>query len=221
MRKHPPAARTTTVRGPVRAFVRAVSWHRRKLAVTAAVLAVLCGVQAAAPPSAETTAVVVAAAAVPGGTVLTEEHLEVVEFPPAHLPEQAVTEAAALQGRTVAAPLTAGQVLTEASVVSPGLMPADDDRVLTPVEIDAGGLPQLLVVGDAVDLVAVTGPDEIGTGTGAEIVARAARLVSIARPDDSGTFGQEDRLTTALVEVLESEALRLAEVGGSVRVLLR
>lgn len=222
MTKPNPVERNSPVRGLARAIVRAVSWHRRKLAVTAAVLAVLCGVQAAAPPSAETTPVALADADIPGGTVLTTDHLRLADFPPDHLPERAVTDLATLVGRTVAAPLTAGQVLTEVSVVSPGLLPADGDRVLTPVEVDAGGLAQLLVVGDSVDLVAVVAPDELGTDSGAEIVARRARLASIAAADGSGSFGgQEGRRTTVLVEVTEEEALRLAEVTTPVRVLLR
>lgn len=223
MTKQPsPVERNSSVRGLVRALARAVSWHRRKLAVTAAVIAVLCGVQAAAPPRAETTPVAVADTDVPGGTVLTANHLRLADFPPDHLPDRAVTDPGALVGRTVAAPLTAGQVLTEVSVVSPGLLPADGDQVLTPVEIDAGGLAQLLVVGDSVDLVAVIAPDDLGTDSGAEIVARQARLASIAAADGSGSFGgQEGRRTTVLVEVTEEEALRLAEVSTPVRVLLR
>lgn len=222
MTKPTPVERSSPVRGLARALARAVSWHRRKLAVTAAVLAVLCGVQAAAPPSAETTPVAVAVTDVPGGTVLTEDHLRLADFPPDHLPDRVVTDPGTLLGRTVAAPLTAGQVLTEVSVVSPGLLPADGDRVLTPVEINAGGLTQLLVVGDTVDLVAVIASDGVSSDTGAEVVARQARLASIAATDDSGAFGGEsERRTTVLVEVTEPEALRLAEVGGAVRVLLR
>ena len=218
----PPAGRPTPIRSAFRGLVRAVSWHRRKLAVTAAVLAVLCGVQAAAPPSTETTPVVVAAAALPGGTVLTDHHLRITDFPPDHLPEQAVTDPADVLGRTVAAPVTTGQVLTEVSVVSPGQLPADGDRVLTPVEVDAGGLAHLLVVGDTVDLVAVVGGDDLGAETGAEVIARQARLASIAAPANAGALGgAAAQQTTVLVEVTEPEALHLAAVNTALRVLLR
>lgn len=207
-------------RAASRAVARAVSWHRRKLAVTAAILAVLCGVQAAAPPSAATTPVVITTTEVPGGTVLTEDQLRRVDFPPDHLPDRAVTDPGELLGRTTSSALTAGQVLTERSVLSPGLLPEDGDRVLTPVQIDAGGMAHLLVVGDRVDLVAVIAAEEFSDGSGARVVARKARLASVAT-EGSDTFAASERRTTALVEVTETEALGLAEVGGVVRVLLR
>ncbi len=62
-------------RRPLRALARAASWHRRKLAVLAAIAAVLTGISAAAPEGPAMITVVKAKSQLPGGTVVSASDL--------------------------------------------------------------------------------------------------------------------------------------------------
>src|SRR3712207_6147422 len=73
-------------------FRRAVSWHRRKLAVLAVLAAVLTGISAAAPEGPPTTTVVRTATELAGGRRLSSADLRVDEVVAAGVPEGAVTD---------------------------------------------------------------------------------------------------------------------------------
>ncbi|RCK70821.1 hypothetical protein DT076_05390 [Desertihabitans brevis] len=98
---------------------RAVSWHRRPLAAVCAALAVLATLAATRPEPPPTTTVATASRSLPGGARLGAAEVELRDVPVSLVPEGAVTEPAALEGRTLAAPASAGSILTEVDVVAP------------------------------------------------------------------------------------------------------
>ncbi len=130
----------------------------------------------AAPPPG--TPVVTAAADLPAGTTLTEAALVVTE--PAAAPGGATADPGALVGRVLAAPLRAGEPVTDVRLVGPGLtalLPAG--QVAAPVRLADLAVAGLAGPGDRVDVLA-TAPD----ADRAEVVARGALV--LAAPDDEG-----------------------------------
>lgn len=172
----------------------------------AAALAVLTGVSAALPPAPATADVVVAVHQLPGGAVLQSDDVETRPVTAGQAPRGATTDASALVGRTLAAPVAEGQVLTELVVVT-ARSGAGGGQVVAPVRLADVGVVALLRPGDVVDLL---GADE-QSGT-ASVVARAVRVVTVPDPgadDGSGTTGG-----LVLVAVTASTATDLARAAA-------
>ena len=210
----------TKHRARLQAFRRAVSWHRRKLAVVAAVATVLTGVSAALPADPTTTEVVSSATRLEGGSVVTAGDLTTVRLPPEAVPEGAITDEGEALGRRVTAPVARGQALTgldlvgTAGSVRPG-------RVVAPLRLADGDLAGLLSVGDPVDVVAAD-PE----APAARIVARNVRVVALPPPPDetgiggsSGTVG--GGLVLVDVDTSTATALAQAAVTATLSVVLR
>jgi Flp pilus assembly protein CpaB len=145
-----PAApgRRTRARRAVRRLVLA---RRRPLAAVCLALAVVTGVQAARPSPPPTVEVAVAARDLVSGTVLGADDLVVRHYPAAVAPVGSVPDAV---GRTLAAPVRAGEPITDVRLVSPSLAAGYPGRVLMPVRIADADVVALLRVGDQVDVVA-------------------------------------------------------------------
>lgn len=198
------AARSpTTRRHPVRALLRAVSWHRRSLAAVAAGLAVLTGLSATLPEATAERTVLVAASELAGGTVLAQAHLERRAVRAVDIPAGALDAADLAVGRALSAPVAAGQVLTPLALAAPRAGPSSG-RVVAPVRLSDAGLVGLLRAGDVVDLI---GTDE--QGGGASVVARSARVVTVPQVDLEVTAGSTGGLV--LVEVAAGTATDLAQ----------
>lgn len=198
-----------------RSLLRAVSWHRRRLAAVAAAIAVGATIMAVRPAPTATVEVWVAATDLPSGLTLTDQHLRRAEWPPDTVPSQTVTDPAELIGRTVAAPITAGSALTEVSVVSSRI--TADGGVLVPVTVSDSTVLAILQVGDRIDLL-VNGPE------GPMLLASQARVAALPHEGSSsgGMFAGSGTGTPLLVEVAESEAHQVASASGSpVNLLLR
>ncbi|SDD90102.1 SAF domain-containing protein [Auraticoccus monumenti] len=191
---------------------RAVSWHRRPLAAAAAVLAVLATVTALSPQAPPGSPVVVSASALGSGVRLGTEDLVVRWVQPEVLPEGAVTDPAAVVGRTLAAPLTAGSMLTDVDVVAPRSEDGRDGGVLAPVRLADAEVVGLLRVGDTVD---VLGADAASGAVG--VVATDARVASLPRPDEEGGLFASGPSSGALVlvEVSSSTSLALAQASAA------
>lgn len=200
-------------RSLLRDLARAASWHRRKLAVLAAVATVLMGLAAAAPPAPPTTTVLRTRAALAGGVLLTPEDLEVVDLPEADLPDRTVGELSDLVGRRLAAPVPRHQVLT-----APALASVDAavgvGRVLAPVRLADADVAALLEPGDLVDVIA-----SAADGGATSTVSRSVRVVTVPAqdPDEQGTA------TGALVLLdigdRDAEPLARAAATGSLTVI--
>lgn len=184
-----------------------MSWHRRSLAAVAAALAVLTSVSAALPEGPPTTSVVVAVEELPGGTVLGAANVEVRQIRAEDAPSGAASEPAALLGRTLAAPVPEGQVLTDLALVSARTTTAAG-QVVAPVRLADAGLASLLHPGDLVDVIAAD-----GQGTRARVVARAVRVVTVPVVDEASAAEASGALV--LVQVSAAAAPELAQAAAT------
>ena len=163
-----------------RRWHRFVVLRRRWLAAGLAGLAVLVGWRGSEVPAPPTRAVVVAAHDLAGGARLTAADLAVRRLPAESAPEGSAATARTWTGRTLAAPLRAGEVLTDRRVVVPGLADGYPGLVAVPVRVAEAGVLRLLRVGDTVDVVAA--PVQ-GAGR-AWVAAPGATVVAVPAEDE-------------------------------------
>lgn len=176
----PLADRRTRIRRAVR---RTVLARRRPLAAVSAAIAVLAGLQAARTPGDPTVPVTVAAHDLVSGTKLTSGDVEVRRLPVRAVPSGLETHAV---GRTLAAPIRAGEPITDVRLVGPALAAGYPARVAMPVRIADADMVGLLKVGDRVDLVAADPRD--GTATYAALDVPVLALPSPTSDDRAGSL---------------------------------
>jgi len=210
----------TQARPRLHALARAVSWHRRKLAVVAAVAAVLTGISAAMPADPPSVEVVTAATRLDGGTVLADADVTTVRLPEAVVPEGALTRVADAVGQTLTASVSSGQPLTDLALVPAGRS-GRAGMVVAPLRLADTDLAALLHVGDAVDVVAAD-----GQAKRAVVVARSVRVVGLPRAADASGIGGTDTSSggaLVLVEVgpVTATALAQAAVTSTLSVVFR
>lgn len=132
------------------------SGWRRTVALRRAVAAVLAagGVALLVLPAAgrDAVAVTVAARDLPAGTTLTADDLRPARFPADLVPAGALP--APTPGGILAAPVRAGEPITDARLAGPGPLPAGSGRTAAvPVRLADAGVGALLVPGHRVDVV--------------------------------------------------------------------
>lgn len=156
---------------------------------------------AAASP---TTPVVVAADDLSGGLVLTAADLAVARLPPALVPGGSVPEPEPVVGEVLAAPVRAGEAITDVRLVGAGvtaLLPAG--QVAAPVRLADLAVAALVRAGDRIDVLAT-----LDGSAAAEAVAESAFVLAAPGPDggppDDGSAG------LLLVAVAPDTAARLA-----------
>jgi Flp pilus assembly protein CpaB len=143
-----PAGRRERVR---RALRRTVLARRRPLAAASAGVAVLAGLHAVRPAPAPTVPVRVASHDLASGTVLAADDLVTRRYPADAAPPGSAGNAV---GRTLAAPVRAGEPVTDVRLVAPSLVTGYPGRVALPVRLADADAAALLRVGDRVSLVA-------------------------------------------------------------------
>lgn len=196
-----------------RGLGRAVSWHRRKLAIVAAVAAVLTGVAAVSPEGPPTLSVVRATTQIAGGAVVGPGDVEVAEVVAADAPEGAMTDPAAVLGRRLTAPVAEGQVLTGLALLS--TRAGTPGRVIAPLRLADADIAALLRPGQIVDVVATDQQT-----TNAAVVADGVRVVTIpAVGEQDGS--QAGALVLVEVTVEEATTLARAAVSGALTVIWR
>ena len=195
-------------RRPLRALARAASWHRRKLAVVAAVAAVLTGVSAAAPEGPAMITVVKARSQLPGGTVVSASDLVLDRVAASDVPDGVLTDPLALVGKTLAAPVAENQMMTPLiataarTSVSPG-------HVIAPLRLADSALATLLRPGDVVDVIAAEARAEQ-----AAVIAAGARVVTVTELPDEGVGPGPDG-ALVLIDVDAQTAAVLAHAAAS------
>ena len=195
-------------RRPLLSLGRAVSWHRRKLAVLAALAAVLTGLAAAAPDGPPTLSVVRATSELAGGTRLADADLELAHVVAADAPRGALTDPAAAVGQLLAAPVAEGQIITPAAFTTARAV-TSRGRVVAPLRLADADLAALLRPGDQVDVIAAD-----PQSAQADVVARAVRVVTVPRAD-SDESSQTTAGTLILIEVDPGTARVLARAAVS------
>lgn len=171
-----PVGRPRRALGSVR---RAVLRRRRLLAAALLGVAVTAGLRAVAAPAPPVTAVLVAAHDLPAGAVVDAADLVESRMPPEAVPSAVLADPT---GRTLAAPLRAGEPVTDVRVVGPGTAHGLDDVVAVPLRLPDAGSVALLTVGDRLDLHAT---EPRGESTGPV----AVEVPVLALPDEDGENG--------------------------------
>ncbi|WP_224392367.1 SAF domain-containing protein [Pseudonocardia sp. ICBG1293] len=213
--------RTERAERPWDRLLRRPSWSRALLArrLLAAVLAVAAVVVALLPaPGAERVPVLVAARDLGPGTALGPADVLVAAWPPALAPAGALTTSAAVTGRLLAGPVTAGEPIGELRLVGPALAVAagGPDASAVPLRPADPAVAALLSPGSRVDVVAA-GPD------GARVLAARAGVVAVLPPAPGAAGARADPGPLVLVALPEAEATAVAAatLAGEVTVTLR
>jgi pilus assembly protein CpaB len=196
-------------RRPLRALARAASWHRRKLAVVAAIAAVLTGISAAAPEGPAMITVVKAKFQLPGGTIVAAADLMVDSAVASDVPDGVLTDPNVLVGKTLAAPVAENQMMTLLTTTAArSTLPSG--HVIAPLKLADSSLTALLRPGEVVDIVAADPQAE----QPARVIASGARIVTVPEvPDDRAGPGPDGGLV--LIDVDSHTAALVAQAAAS------
>ncbi len=192
---------------------------RQGLALALLVTAAVWGLQTGSAPPAEpgpaTVPVVVAADDLPAGATLEDGGLAVVRLPAGTRPSGAFRDVGPLAGRVLAAPVRAGEPLTDVRLVGSGvtaLLPAD--QVAAPVRLADLAVAGLVRGGDRIDVLAT-----VEGSVTAEVVAAGALVLS-APGSGAGAVDGSSAAGLLLVAVEPGVAARLAAAATSATLTL-
>lgn len=187
---------------------RALLVRRRLLSAVCAAVALLATLRALAPPPEPTAATLVAVRHLPAGSVVGPGDVASEALPRAVVPDDA---AEAPVGRTLAAAVGPGEVLTDARLVGPSLLEGRPGVVALPVRIADADVVAMLRVGDRVDLYAA---DPAAADPGGTRLLHAALVLAL--PEPVGRDGRQGRLV--VLEVTPDQGARVS--GHAARWLL-
>lgn len=198
----------------LRRWRRRVLLHRRLLAALAAGGAVLAVVQATGPPAPPSAVAWTAQHDLPGGSTLSRGDLVATRLAPETVPDGAVEDTGTAVGRTLAAPMSRGEVLTRTRLLGDGLLAGYPGTTAVPVRVSDAAVVDLLRVGDRVGLV-LADPDG---RRGAEVLVDDLPVVAIPEVRSSG-LGAPTPGRLVVVAVPREEAPRIA-AGAATSVLV-
>jgi pilus assembly protein CpaB len=166
-------------------------------------IAVLVALRVVAPAPPPSALAVVAAHDLDAGTRLAASDLRVVRVARTLMPTSGALSEDSAVGRVLAAPLRAGEVLTDRSVVSPSLLEGyPDDAVATAIRLPDADIAGLLRTGDRIDVYAAVA--EIGQP--ASLVAANLAVIAVPEPID----GAREQGAVVLLAASPDQAARLA-----------
>jgi Flp pilus assembly protein CpaB len=139
------------VRRRWRTLRRRVLSRRRPLAALCAAVAVLVGLRVGAAPAPPSVPVPVAVRDLPAGSVVGRDDVTTAAFAPGTAPAAAAEDPV---GRVLAAPVGAGEPVTDVRLVGARLAAAHPDLTVMPVRLPDAGVVDLLRPGDRIDLLA-------------------------------------------------------------------
>lgn len=164
-----------------RAYLR----YRRLVAAAFAAAAVLLLARVVSPPPAESVPVVVAAHDLSGGTTIGADDVRISRLPPGLAPRGVFAATNAVLGSTVAAPMRAGEALTDRRLLGKSLVAGyAPGLVAAPVRIQDPDVVTLLHAGDSIDVYAAS--SQAGPATR---IASGVRVVMLPRAADDGQSG--------------------------------
>ncbi|GAA1796082.1 SAF domain-containing protein [Nocardioides hankookensis] len=185
-----------------RSLRRVVLARRRLLAALLTAVAVAAGLHAASAEPPPDVAVLVAAHDLPAGAVVGADDVRRVGFAPGSVPTGLAHDPA---GRTLAAPMRAGEPLTDVRLVGPALTDGYPGLVAVPVRLPDAGMAGLLRVGDRIDLVSAD-----PQGRSAETVADGVPVLALPdTPTEVGATGLSGRLV--VVGAAPGDVARIAD----------
>ncbi|MCT9931508.1 Flp pilus assembly protein CpaB [Planotetraspora sp. A-T 1434] len=182
----------------MRVVSRLLARRRRLIAAILAGLAVTCVVMSVRPPQG---VAVLAAARDLGGGRLSASDVMVVRLPPDAVPDGAFRTASAVMGRVVSGPMRRGEPLTDARLLSQGLLAAQGPgMVATPVRIADPAAARLLSPGDLIDVFAAF------EGEGPQAFAVTQEVRVMAHPS-----GEDDEGALLVLATTPAQAAQLAQ----------
>ncbi|HEY2982604.1 MAG TPA: Flp pilus assembly protein CpaB [Jatrophihabitantaceae bacterium] len=194
---------------------RLSGWPRRLLALGCVLLAAVTAMGTRhEPPPAAAGSVVVAARDLPAGAQLTGSDVRVLAWPVNLRPPGAISRPAQVIGRRLAGPIRADEALTGTRLagadLTAGLPP---ELRAVPVELAGSAMPDLVRVGDRIDLLVNDQQDGDATPSpSAHVLAEGVRVLAVAgRPPDPGADGES---TGLIVAADQQTALRIAAASG-------
>lgn len=205
----PPRTRTQGVTDALAEVRRRLLRRRRLIAVLLVGVAVAASLRTLAPPPPASTTMLVAARDLPAGRVLRAEDLVARRVAPDVVPAGVVGDP---DGRLLAAPLRAGEAVTDVRLVGAGLANAQPPgTVAVPVRLSDAGQAALLTVGDRIDLVA----SDPRAGT-TEEVAPDVLVLAVPDPEISSDGALPGRLVVAALATADVHAVTAASVASYV-----
>ena len=159
------------------------------------------------PPPADVQPVLTVAHDLPAGVTLSSKDLATVDLPVGTAPAGLAHEAV---GRVLAAPMRAGEPVTDVRLVGAPLAAAYPDSVAVPVRLPDAGMAGLLHVGERIDLVAAD-----PQGDEARLVAAGLTVLALPPADDEATAsGLPGRLVLLAAPPGSAEEIAQAAVTG-------
>ncbi len=179
-----------------------------------------------------TTKVAVAGKDLAEATTLTAEHIALVDWPTASLPQGTVADPDKLVGRVLVAKAVKGEPLLEARLAALGagrglaaLLEPGKRAVSVRVD-DVVGVAGFIHPGDSVDVIVTMKPREDGNALPAsKIILQSIRVLAVGqelqRKEGSIEKAQLATVATLMVDSAESEKLALAATKGKILLTLR
>ncbi|AYY14874.1 flagellar biosynthesis protein FlgA [Actinobacteria bacterium YIM 96077] len=141
-------------RGHLTRLARAAARHRRLLAAGLAAGAMALAIEAASRSAPSGIDVLVAAHDLDGGTTISQDDLTTTSFPPDAVPDS-VLDLTEATGGTLAAPMRAGEPVTDQRLLGPSLLDGwGDHLVAAPVRVTETGAAALIRPGDRINVLA-------------------------------------------------------------------
>lgn len=199
----------------MRALRHFLARRRRPLAALLAATAMACALLSATPPPG--VEILVAARDLPAGR-LTASDAKPVPFPPDVRPAGALPAGTDLTGRTLAAPMRAGEPFTDTRLLGPGLLSGyGSGLVATPVRIADAEAAALLSPGDAIDILSAPS-DWTGDPAAATTMPVAQNLRVVATPTGGADTGA---LVVLATTPAQAAYLALAQSTGRLSIAIR
>jgi pilus assembly protein CpaB len=196
---------------------------RRFAAAFCAGLAVLCALHVLHPRPPATRAVWVTAHDLAGGAPLGPQDVKPERLPLHAIPRGALPAAVRIVGRLVAAPMRAGEPITDVRLLEPSLLAAlgRPGLVAVPIRLaDGPAAAALTRAGDVVDVLGTPGDDGGGASTSTagstRVVASALTVLAVPARDGSG----DDGAGLVVVAATSTQAARLADAATTTRLSL-
>jgi hypothetical protein len=147
--------------GPVRDVRLLLARYRRPLAIGLALAGLWITIRSAAPPPPATIPMLTAAHDLPAGHTLTNDDLRTGAWPADRVPLGRLSLAA---GRVLASPIRAGEPVTDARVLGPGLLTGQPaGMVAVPIRLGDAAAGLIVRPGDRVDVLASSAASTLGS----------------------------------------------------------
>jgi Flp pilus assembly protein CpaB len=173
-----------SVRLPLWARSRLLARARLVLAALLLALAGLTATSGAGPVAVEagSVEVLVASRDLPGGAVLAAADVRLVALPAAAVPAGALPAGETVAGRVLAGAVRRGEPLTDARVVSAGLvrLAGGPGAAAVPVRLADPGVAALLRPGDRIDVIVVAGSGQTS------VVVAGVPVLTVPQAPDTG-----------------------------------